>query len=65
LLSAKLFFRLDATRLRLFQVVSINPFRVGTMLARYDVVSVRRAGATVGTEASKIETADGGVFDVS
>jgi hypothetical protein len=65
LLSAKLFFGLHTTRLWFLEVFSVDPFGVSAMFARDDIVPVRGAGASVGTEASEVETADGVVLDVS
>lgn len=65
LLPAKLFFGLDATSFRLLQVLVIDPLGMSAMLAGDNVVPVWWAGATVRTETGKIETTDGGVFDVS
>jgi hypothetical protein len=65
LLSAEFILGLDATGLWLLQVGSIGPLGVCAVLARDDVVSIGRAGATIRTEAGKVETTDGGMFDVS
>jgi hypothetical protein len=65
LLSAELFFGLDTTRLWLLQILSVNPFGVGAVFTRDDIVPVRGTRTAVWTEAGEVETADGGVLDVS
>jgi hypothetical protein len=65
LLPAELFFGLDTTRLWLFQVFPVNPFGVGAVFTGDDIVPVRGARTAVRTEAGEVETADGGVLDVS
>jgi hypothetical protein len=65
LLPAELFFGLDTTRLWFLQVFSVNPFGVSAVFTRDDIVPVRGTRTAVWTEAGEVETADGGVLDVS
>lgn len=65
LLSAQLFFGFDTTRLWLLEVFAINPLGVSAIFTGYDIVPVWGSRSSVWTEAGKVETAEGGVLDVS